>query len=60
MFIDGGTVKKLRKSCSIVSFVLSFVFNRQQIEDLEGKAKAMKEQLKKKDENERKYQGEHR
>ena len=30
---------------------------RQQIEDLEGKVKILKEQLKKKEENETKYQG---
>jgi len=33
------------------------MISRQQIEDLEGKTKSMKDQMKKKDENERKYQG---
>ena len=30
---------------------------RQQVEDLEGKVKSLKEQIKKKEENEKKYQG---
>ena len=49
--------------CMMVKYVLCVCacvcvcVSRQQIEDLEDKVKAMKEQLKKKDENERKFQG---
>ena len=39
-------------------FVSHTCTHRQQIEDLEGKVKILKEQMKKKEENEAKYQGE--
>ena len=50
------------RSSGLVFNAVSFMFSyqctcRQQIEDLEGKVKILKEQMKKKEENEAKYQG---
>ena len=39
------------------SFTIFIFTYRQQIEDLEGKVKILKDQMKKKEENEAKYQG---
>jgi hypothetical protein len=42
---------------SFCIFIFITCAHRQQIEDLEGKVKILKEQVKKKEENEAKYQG---
>ena len=52
------TCTQVRRSHSYFHVLVSHTCtHRQQIEDLEGKVKILKEQMKKKEENEAKYQG---
>ena len=60
MYICNDEVPILNTLFNLLSLSLSLSLLspfRQQIEDLEGKVKSLKEQLKKKEENESKYQG---